>query len=126
MTTAPIGNSPSGLCQFGVTSIFMCMHLILTWIQAQILENRAVPLKTYLPDRDIDLIAFGDMNVEEALANDICTVLEREYQNMAAEFMVKLVKCLVQNIGVDISFTQFGGLCTLCFHVQVVIHTELN
>ncbi|RXH95672.1 hypothetical protein DVH24_008172 [Malus domestica] len=118
MTTAPIGNSPSRLCQFGVTSIFMCMHLILTWIQAQISEKRAVPLKTYLPDGDIDLIAFGVVNVEEALANDICTVLEREYQNMAAEFMVKLVKCLVQNIGVDISFTQFGGLCTLCFHVQ--------
>ncbi|CAN6683742.1 unnamed protein product [Malus baccata var. baccata] len=123
MTTTPIGNSPSRLCQFGVTSIFMCMHLILTWIQAQISENRVVPLKTYLPDGDIDLIALGVVNVEKALTNNICTVLEREYQNMATKFMVKLVKCLIQNIGVDISFTQFGGLCTLCFHVQVVIHT---
>ncbi|XP_038697415.1 uncharacterized protein LOC119995106 isoform X2 [Tripterygium wilfordii] len=32
---------------------------------------------------------------------------------------VKLVKCLVQNIVVDISFNQLGGLCTLCFLEQV-------
>nr|XP_023892053.1 uncharacterized protein LOC112004059 [Quercus suber]POE61264.1 hypothetical protein CFP56_43666 [Quercus suber] len=32
---------------------------------------------------------------------------------------VKLVKCLVQNIVVDISFNQLGGLCTLCFLEKV-------
>lgn len=32
---------------------------------------------------------------------------------------VKLVKCLVQNIVIDISFNQMGGLCTLCFLEQV-------
>ncbi|XP_062086673.1 structural maintenance of chromosomes flexible hinge domain-containing protein GMI1-like isoform X2 [Humulus lupulus] len=32
---------------------------------------------------------------------------------------VKLVKCLVQNIVVDISFNQLEGLCTLCFLEQV-------
>ncbi|KAJ0088926.1 hypothetical protein Patl1_31519 [Pistacia atlantica] len=89
----------------------------------------SVPLKTYLPDGDIDLTAFGGLNVEEALANDVCSVLEREDQNRAAEFVVKdtqliraevkLVKCLVQNIVVDISFNQLGGLCTLCFLEQV-------
>lgn len=35
-------------------------------------------------------------------------------------WQVKLVKCLVQNIVVDISFNQLGGLCTLCFLEQVV------
>jgi len=34
-------------------------------------------------------------------------------------FQVKLVKCLVQNIVVDISFNQSGGLSTLCFLEQV-------
>lgn len=29
------------------------------------------------------------------------------------------MKCLVQNIVVDISFNQLGGLCTLCFLEQV-------
>lgn len=33
---------------------------------------------------------------------------------------VKLVKCIVQNIVVDISFNQLGGLCTLCFLEKVV------
>lgn len=35
-------------------------------------------------------------------------------------WQVKLVKCLVQNIVVDISFNQLGGLCTLCFLERVV------
>lgn len=34
-------------------------------------------------------------------------------------WQVKLVKCLVLNIVVDISFNQLGGLCTLCFLEQV-------
>lgn len=46
-------------------------------------------MKTYLPDGDIDLTAFGGLNVEEALANDVCSVLEREDQNKAAEFVVR-------------------------------------
>ncbi|GLU14900.1 hypothetical protein SLE2022_314410 [Rubroshorea leprosula] len=89
----------------------------------------SVPLKTYLPDGDIDLTAFGGLNVEEALANYLCSVLEFEEQNSDAEFVVKdvqliraevkLVKCLVQNIVVDISFNQLGGLCTLCFLEKV-------
>ncbi|KAK4582217.1 hypothetical protein RGQ29_025400 [Quercus rubra] len=89
----------------------------------------SVPLKTYLPDGDIDLTAFGRLNGEEALASNVCSVLEREDQNRAAEFVVKdvqmiraevkLVKCLVQNIVVDISFNQLGGLCTLCFLEKV-------
>lgn len=32
---------------------------------------------------------------------------------------VKLVKCMVQNLVVDISVNQIGGLCTLCFLEQV-------
>ncbi|CAN6715411.1 unnamed protein product [Malus baccata var. baccata] len=104
-------------------------RLIKSCLGCEVFPFGSVPLKTYLPDGDIDLTAFGGMNVEEALANDVCAVLEREDKNVAAEFMVKdvqliraevkLVKCLVQNIVVDISFNQLGGLCTLCFLEQV-------
>ncbi|KAH0995142.1 hypothetical protein GBA52_019006 [Prunus armeniaca] len=104
-------------------------RLIRGCLGCEVFPFGSVPLKTYLPDGDIDLTAFGGMNVEEALANDVCSVLEREVQNGTAEFMVKdvqliraevkLVKCLVQNIVVDISFNQLGGLCTLCFLEQV-------
>ncbi|KAJ0028369.1 hypothetical protein Pint_35040 [Pistacia integerrima] len=104
-------------------------RLIRNYLGCAVFPFGSVPLKTYLPDGDIDLTAFGGLNVEEALANDVCSVLEREDQNRAAEFVVKdtqliraevkLVKCLVQNIVVDISFNQLGGLCTLCFLEQV-------
>ncbi|KAF8095864.1 hypothetical protein N665_0321s0038 [Sinapis alba] len=85
----------------------------------------SVPLKTYLPDGDIDLTAFGGPCHEEDLALQVFSVLEREEHNVGAQFMikdvqliraeVKLVKCLVQNVVVDISFNQLGGICTLCF-----------
>ncbi|KAJ4704269.1 PAP/OAS1 substrate-binding domain superfamily [Melia azedarach] len=104
-------------------------RLIRNYLGCEVFPFGSVPLKTYLPDGDIDLTAFGGLNVEEALANDVCSVLEKEDQNRAAEFVVKdaqliraevkLVKCLVQNIVVDISFNQLGGLCTLCFLEQV-------
>ncbi|KAL6982236.1 hypothetical protein U1Q18_050743, partial [Sarracenia purpurea var. burkii] len=54
----------------------------------------SVPLKTYLPDGDIDLTAFGGASVEEALVNDVLSVLEAEDQNMAAEFIVKDVQLI--------------------------------
>ncbi|XP_007033558.2 PREDICTED: uncharacterized protein LOC18602238 [Theobroma cacao] len=104
-------------------------RLIGNYLGCGVFPFGSVPLKTYLPDGDIDLTAFGGLNFEEALANDVCSVLEREDHNRAAEFVVKdvqliraevkLVKCLVQNIVVDISFNQLGGLCTLCFLEKV-------
>lgn len=89
----------------------------------------SVPLKTYLPDGDIDLTALGYPNTEDVLATNVRHVLEMEEQNNDAEFEVKdvqyinaevkLVKCLVRNIVVDISFNQTGGLTSLCFLEKV-------
>ncbi|XWS13061.1 hypothetical protein CRYUN_Cryun36dG0005100 [Craigia yunnanensis] len=107
-------------------------RLIRNYLGCEVFPFGSVPLKTYLPDGDIDLTAFGGLNFEEALANDVCSVLERADHNRAAEFVVKdvqliraevkLVKCLVQNIVVDISFNQLGGLSTLCFLEKVDRH----
>ncbi|GLT59320.1 hypothetical protein SLA2020_321460 [Shorea laevis] len=104
-------------------------RLVKKYLHCEVFPFGSVPLKTYLPDGDIDLTAFGGRNAEEALATKLCSVLEFEEKNSAAEFVVKdvqliraevkLVKCLVQNIVVDISFNQLGGLCTLCFLEQV-------
>ncbi|KAG5552833.1 hypothetical protein RHGRI_010814 [Rhododendron griersonianum] len=104
-------------------------RLIRGCVGCEVFPFGSVPLKTYLPDGDIDLTAFGGASVEEALVNDVVSVLEAEDQNSAAEFIVKdvqliraevkLVKCMVQNIVVDISFNQLGGLCTLCFLEKV-------
>ncbi|KAK9125901.1 hypothetical protein Scep_014747 [Stephania cephalantha] len=105
-------------------------RLIRGYLGCEVFPFGSVPLKTYLPDGDIDLTALCVQNVEDALASDVRAVLEREEQNKIAEFEVKdiqyihaevkLVKCLVQNIVVDISFNQLGGLCTLCFLEQVL------
>ncbi|XP_044950101.1 uncharacterized protein LOC123399781 isoform X4 [Hordeum vulgare subsp. vulgare] len=96
----------------------------------------SVPLKTYLPDGDIDLAAFGSTCSDESIANEVRAILESEERRKDAEFEikdvqyinaeVKLVKCFVQNIVVDISFNQIGGLYTLCFLEQVDQRFEKN
>ncbi|KAJ1264690.1 hypothetical protein BS78_08G019800 [Paspalum vaginatum] len=95
----------------------------------QVFPFGSVPLKTYLPDGDIDLTAFGPAISDENLANEVCAILKSEERRRDSEFEVKdvqyihaevkLVKCLVQNIVVDISVNQIGGLCTLCFLEKV-------
>ncbi|KAJ6344005.1 hypothetical protein OIU76_005691 [Salix suchowensis] len=90
----------------------------------------SVPLKTYLPDGDIDLTAFiKNPNLKDTWAHQVRDMLENEERNENAEFRVKevqyiqaevkIIKCLVENIVVDISFNQLGGLCTLCFLEEV-------
>ncbi|GAB4858421.1 hypothetical protein Ancab_009894 [Ancistrocladus abbreviatus] len=104
--------------------------LISKCISCQVFTFGSVPLKTYLPDGDIDLTAFGkNQNLKDNWAIEVRNMLEREEKNERAEFQVKevqyiqaevkLVKCLVDNIVVDISFNQLGGLCTLCFLEEV-------
>ncbi|XP_034688498.1 uncharacterized protein LOC117916529 isoform X1 [Vitis riparia] len=104
-------------------------RLIGCYLGCEVFPYGSVPLKTYLLDGDIDLTALCSSNVEEALASDVHAVLKGEEQNENAEFEVKdiqfitaevkLVKCLVKEIVIDISFNQLGGLSTLCFLEQV-------
>lgn len=100
-------------------------NLIRKCLGCEVFPYGSVPLKTYLPDGDIDLTAFGGTNAEDILVDDMVSILEGEDQNKSTDFVVKdiqliraevkVVKCIVQNIVVDISFNQIGGLCTLCF-----------
>ncbi|KAL7113830.1 hypothetical protein ACP275_04G083200 [Erythranthe tilingii] len=104
-------------------------RLIKSHINCEVFPYGSVPLKTYLPDGDIDLTAVKGLEGEEFLAHEVFALLQREEKNENAEFQVKdpqfidaevkLVKCLVQNIVIDISFNQLGGLSTLCFLEQV-------
>lgn len=96
-------------------------------LDCEVFAYGSVPLKTYLPDGDIDLSAIG-ANTRDFI-KDIASLLESEGKNSSAEFVVKdvqligaevkLVKCMVQNLVVDISVNQIGGLSTLCFLEQV-------
>ncbi|KAK4274912.1 hypothetical protein QN277_018073 [Acacia crassicarpa] len=104
-------------------------RLIRFRVGCEVFPYGSVPLKTYLPDGDIDLTALSGHNIEDALVSDIHAVLRGQEINEAAEYEVKdvrfidaevkLVKCIIQNIVVDISFNQLGGLCTLCFLEKV-------
>ncbi|KAI3461721.1 hypothetical protein Pfo_018384 [Paulownia fortunei] len=104
-------------------------QLVKCHLNCEVVSYGSVPLKTYLPDGDIDLTVLKGPNAEESLAHDVLALLQDEEQNENAEYQVKdtqfidaevkLVKCLVRNIVIDISFNQLGGLSTLCFLEQV-------
>ncbi|KAG9449282.1 hypothetical protein H6P81_009247 [Aristolochia fimbriata] len=105
-------------------------RLIMKCFSCQVFTFGSVPLKTYLPDGDIDLTAFSkNQNLKDSWAQEVRDMLEKEEKSENAEFRVKevqyiqaevkIIKCLVENIVVDISFNQLGGLCTLCFLEEV-------
>ncbi|KAK1428606.1 hypothetical protein QVD17_17445 [Tagetes erecta] len=98
-------------------------------LRLEVFPYGSVPLKTYLPDGDIDLTVLSTPNLDDLLPREVLRVLQEEEKYGNTEFElkdtqfidaeVKLVKCLVQDIVIDISFNQLGGLCTLCFLEQV-------
>uniref|UniRef100_A0A7C9E525 Polynucleotide adenylyltransferase n=1 Tax=Opuntia streptacantha TaxID=393608 RepID=A0A7C9E525_OPUST len=88
----------------------------------------SVPLKTYLPHGDVDLTAVSPYDPSQGLAAEICNLLQNEEKNnrriqvrdvLYVPAQVRVVKCTVDDIAVDISFNQTAGLCALCFLEQV-------
>lgn len=90
----------------------------------------SVPLRTYLPDGDIDISIFTPLvsstdPIRESWTTDLLRALEKEGSRRDAPFRiincqliqaeVKLVKCVVANVVVDISFNALGGICTVAF-----------
>jgi DNA polymerase sigma len=90
------------------------------------------PLKTYLPDSDIDItllytdtllkpssthtpsstIGLPDLNIlKNALEKNETKLMTEDVSIINAE--VKLIKLYSHGIPIDISFNQIGGLCTL-------------
>nr|GEW28478.1 polymerase, nucleotidyl transferase domain-containing protein [Tanacetum cinerariifolium] len=86
----------------------------------------SVPLKAYLPHGDIDLTVVGPMNKGYDLSKHVLELLEGAQQKESAGFkiteinfinaaQVKLIKCIVDGISIDMSFNQLGGVCSLGF-----------
>ncbi|XP_057737085.1 uncharacterized protein LOC130954359 [Arachis stenosperma] len=101
-------------------------RLIRGYYGAEVFPFGSVPLKTYLPDGDIDLTALSHEKDEEDLANMVCSMLQSkgnsEFQVTDIQHIhakVQVVKCTVKNIAVDISFNQMAGLCAMHFLEQV-------
>ncbi|XP_031372713.1 uncharacterized protein LOC116187855 isoform X2 [Punica granatum] len=94
----------------------------------QVFAFGSVPLRTYLPDGDIDVTVLCHQNLVEDLIRGLCSMVE-ERGSINGEFkmkdvqiihaQVKIVKLNVKNIAVDVSFNQIAGLGALCFLEQV-------
>ncbi|KAK2444259.1 PAP/OAS1 substrate-binding domain superfamily [Trifolium repens] len=104
--------------------------LITNHVPCQVFPFGSVPLKTYLPDGDIDLTVFGiNQILPETFIPKILQKLESEINNESAKFRVKevqfiqaevkIIKCLIEDFVIDISFNQLSGLSALCFFEEV-------
>ncbi|KAK1286619.1 hypothetical protein QJS10_CPB20g00131 [Acorus calamus] len=67
-------------------------RLLRGYLGCEVFPFGSVPLKTYLPDGDIDLTALCAPGFEESLAIDVRSVLEAEERNKDSEFEVKDVQ----------------------------------
>ncbi|CAL1381301.1 unnamed protein product [Linum trigynum] len=102
-------------------------RLIKAHYRSEVFAFGSVPLKTYLPDGDIDLTILSHQNTEEGMAEGVSDILQGhehdpkfDVKNVQyIEAQVKIVKCLVNDISVDISFNQMAGLSALCFLERV-------
>jgi hypothetical protein len=69
------------------------LHRELISLSLQVFTFGSVPLKTYLPDGDIDVTAFSNSEeLKEIWANLVRDALEREEKSENAEFHVKEVQ----------------------------------
>lgn len=91
----------------------------------------SVPLRTYLPDGDIDISIFapvfgdGREALKESWAFQLKGFLEAEAKQALSPFViqdcqiiqaeVKILKCIVSGYVVDVSFNALGGLCAVAF-----------
>lgn len=65
----------------------------------QVFTFGSVPLKTYLPDGDIDLTAFSNnANMKDSWATEVRDMLQTEEKNENAEFRVKEVQYIQADV----------------------------
>ncbi|KAL0458878.1 UNVERIFIED_CONTAM: hypothetical protein Slati_0515000 [Sesamum latifolium] len=64
-------------------------RLIKSHLNCEVFPYGSVPLKTYLPDGDIDLTALKGPNADESLPRDVFALLQGEEKNENAEYQVK-------------------------------------
>lgn len=84
-------------------------------ILLQVFTFGSVPLKTYLPDGDIDLSAFSNsQDLKDTWAHQVRDMLESEEKNENAEFRVKEVQYIQAEV------------CTLLFYRNNFVVIDLS
>lgn len=61
---------------------------------SQVFPYGSVPLKTYLPNGDIDLTTFCSLDFEDSMVSEVCAILRGQEHNEAAQYKVKDVHCI--------------------------------
>lgn len=81
----------------------------------------SVPLKTFLPDGDVDLTALSDSAVGDTLINNVRRILESEESNIDAELEVKDVKFIEAEVFMSFPYyflICLNNTCFLCSHIS--------
>jgi hypothetical protein len=97
-------------------------------LSLQVFTFGSVPLKTYLPDGDIDVTAFGNSEeLKDIWANLVRDALEREEKSENAEFHVKEVQYIQAEVffPVIIPLYYFFLLIFLLYRHQNYLRMEL-
>ncbi|KAK8674823.1 hypothetical protein V6N13_032913 [Hibiscus sabdariffa] len=82
-------------------SVVSYIHsLIRGYYDSEVFPFGSVPLKTFLPDGDIDLTALSHPNMEENLANYICSILQDNQRNseFVVEVFYRFIRCISNGI----------------------------
>jgi len=104
------------------------LHKKFPGISVKVFRFGSVPLVTYLPDGDVDVgfITSGENGETHDSALDaVCDRLRQLEQKHNSEFQVRntvlinaelrILKCVVQGVPVDISANHVGGACSFAF-----------
>lgn len=76
----------------------------------QVFTFGSVPLKTYLPDGDIDLTVFSNnLSLKDNWASKVEEILKSEENNENAEFHVKDIQYIKAEV-CSVYFTNFSSL----------------
>lgn len=82
-----------------------------TFIILQVFPYGSVPLRTFLPDGDIDLTIFTTPNVEDSLVSDVHFALKQQEHNENSLFKVKDVYRIDAEVRFPLSIWRSFSLC---------------
>lgn len=104
-----------------------CSYYFTHYIFSQVCTFGSVPLKTYLPDGDIDLTAFShDLNLKDTWASRVRDMLENEEKNENAEFHVKEVQYIQAEVFLPHpKFFTSNVLIVLSIHLEDLEHITM-
>ena len=82
----------------------------------------SVPLKTYLPDGDVDITVLTNTHVDSAFIDDVYCLLRSEETNDDAQFALKDVKI----INAKVHFLGYTPSSFFRYYFSKILYTEVR